>query len=516
MKTTKATIKLAASILLLMCVSVSFASNGANPDHVIDIRKYPSLDAAISEIGISTSTVLEIRGVQKVAADITVPSNIILRFVNGSILDIYARKKVKIKGFVQAGLVQIFSGSGSVLFESSALKEVYPQWWGAKGDGSTNDSFALQAAADSLTKGGKIYFPAGIYLVKNVLIRSDTHLEGAGNTTRIKLPDNTAMGSTALILNAVRNVTLENLTLDGNKLKTPGNEENGSSLLKMIASSNIRIRNNDFVDSRYLAIQVTENSHDVLIEGNSIVNTDCGVIVQNAGVENITIANNFITGGTSEGISIYPAGNHSARKINITNNFISKKISCIQIRNTSDFIIAGNMCESSNAGIVFYPKSISRNGSVAENIIRKCSYGILGPAEAVVIKGNIISDVSNSGIGINLFSSEQVGNIVISENIISDVNTSRGDYSCIILENTANSVVGGNRLYDTRKPNLNYAGITIRGSLATDNVIFNNTVTGGTLTQILIQQGARNTRIYGNKGAIVDQGSGTSATNNYN
>lgn len=68
---------------------------------------------------------------------------------------------------VDAGLYQIFSGTGAVTF-SGPIKEVYPEWWGAVGDGTTDDVVALQAAADSLSSGGLLKLAGGgtNYLIK--------------------------------------------------------------------------------------------------------------------------------------------------------------------------------------------------------------------------------------------------------------------------------------------------------------------------------------------------------------
>lgn len=54
--------------------------------------------------------------------------------------------------------------------------------FGAKGDGVTDDTDAIQAALDAVNDlgGGRVYFPAGIYVVTQVLVGSNTWLEGAG------------------------------------------------------------------------------------------------------------------------------------------------------------------------------------------------------------------------------------------------------------------------------------------------------------------------------------------------
>jgi hypothetical protein len=62
----------------------------------------------------------------------------------------------------------------------------------AKGDGSTDDTDAIQAAIDDApATGGTIYFPSGVYRGYALIWRSNVTLMGAGSaSTMIKLPDN--------------------------------------------------------------------------------------------------------------------------------------------------------------------------------------------------------------------------------------------------------------------------------------------------------------------------------------
>ncbi len=54
------------------------------------------------------------------------------------------------------------------------LKEVYPQWWGAQGNGAADDTAAIQAAIDSLPyTGGVIFFPNGTYRLTAPLVIAD-------------------------------------------------------------------------------------------------------------------------------------------------------------------------------------------------------------------------------------------------------------------------------------------------------------------------------------------------------
>lgn len=61
--------------------------------------------------------------------------------------------------------------------------------FGAKGDGVTDDTLSVQAAADfvSLMGGGVLYFPPGTYIInKNIKIASKTIVRGAGRSSTLK------------------------------------------------------------------------------------------------------------------------------------------------------------------------------------------------------------------------------------------------------------------------------------------------------------------------------------------
>jgi hypothetical protein len=55
------------------------------------------------------------------------------------------------------------SGTAQVAFTNGGT--LYPGWWGAVGDGATDDSEPVQAAIDAGPNGSTIFFPPGVYLI---------------------------------------------------------------------------------------------------------------------------------------------------------------------------------------------------------------------------------------------------------------------------------------------------------------------------------------------------------------
>ena len=81
----------------------------------------------------------------------------------------------------------IVSGSSTPL--SSVALDV--RWFGAKGDGATNDSSALQAAVSACPVNGTVYIPPGIFCGHIFVWRNNITIMGAGSSaTTLKLPNN--------------------------------------------------------------------------------------------------------------------------------------------------------------------------------------------------------------------------------------------------------------------------------------------------------------------------------------
>ncbi len=108
--------------------------------------EYNSFAECVASIGGNQATIM-IPNEQLITDNLIIPANITLEFIHGGSFNISAGKTVTINGTVEAGLYQIFEGTGTVVFGSSSTIEVYPHWWGFSPSASAavNES-ALQAA----------------------------------------------------------------------------------------------------------------------------------------------------------------------------------------------------------------------------------------------------------------------------------------------------------------------------------------------------------------------------------
>lgn len=166
----------------------SITANLATDQELLDssgIRAsdYSSLALAVAAIS-SSSRTLVISSTLTVSSNLTIPSNITLQFLRNGRINFSGSSVLTINGSIQAGLYQIFGTSGGTVTMGQMVEQVYPQWWGAVADGSTDDTTAIQSAINSLgasTYGGVVYLPVGQYKITSALqIKAGVNMRGSG------------------------------------------------------------------------------------------------------------------------------------------------------------------------------------------------------------------------------------------------------------------------------------------------------------------------------------------------
>ena len=209
---------------------VNIADQNGHGDNVFD-DSIP-LQAAAAQVASGGGVLFIPTGTFRIAQNTTIPSNVTLAMMPGAKFSIDSGKTLTINGKLDAGLNQIFTGSGSVTF-NALVSEIYPQWWGATGDGTTDDTTAINkaiAAANRTTLatyGVTIFFPAGDYNTTAQLTTPGKFVRllgasgwvrnsssGGVNTTRIKTTLTTS-SMFDLGTSVTSNVIFENLCLRG-------------------------------------------------------------------------------------------------------------------------------------------------------------------------------------------------------------------------------------------------------------------------------------------------------------
>jgi len=235
-----------------------------------DIRGYVTFADAIAAIG-ATQATLGIDVPLAVAANITVPANVTLFFTEGGSLVIANAVTVRINGDIQAGDCQIFSwvGTGRVVFGAGAILEVYPEWFGAVGNGVADDQIPIQVAITAAVWIGRVKLAAKTYLISAEV----THLTDADRAPGLKI-----VGS------GMRQTFIDSRVANGYAIGFRGRSEYINAVFKNQFGSGIYdlsittfagikpvVSSAIFADCQYMFSM--ENVHIYELTGNGITNT---------------------------------------------------------------------------------------------------------------------------------------------------------------------------------------------------------------------------------------------------
>ncbi len=169
---------------------------------ILSIRKYSSLTDAVNEIGAAQVT-LVIDALTILKLNTIIPSNISTIVEYPGIIDLNSYKLI-INGPFSAGLYKVFN-AGNVTFANGSVQEVYPEWWGAKSDNTTDCATAISNAINAFDPnvGGIVKLSPGYYK----------------KSTAITLKDKVILiGSGRLTTNIVNTANTDGIVMEG---KTP-------------------------------------------------------------------------------------------------------------------------------------------------------------------------------------------------------------------------------------------------------------------------------------------------------
>jgi hypothetical protein len=350
--------------------------------------------------------------------------------------------------------------------------------FGATGDGVTDDSTAVQAAATAAT-GNALFIPTGTYIVKGINVPANTRLFGPGT---LKLKALSALdGSPILNING-NGVTIDGVSFDGNRsnqaadgfsdsFNTGANNTGRAyrAAIKCDSKTDLTVRNSTFT-ATYGGGIVTKDCSRVMINGNHARNLNfefAWIGGSDGDITDINIINNqadtLASGdGTvqANGILVYKCSRFALSGNNIYNvershikiegcshgSFNNNTLHtqtltggwpAITVQSSSgtnldvaDISISGNTMTGTGAGITVNPGSTgtAKRVSVSSNVINSTTgssgleYCILFGANAVHedinISNNVCKDIKSVGIYLNGSSSSVSSRIKILGNTL--------------------------------------------------------------------------------------------------
>lgn len=315
-----------------------------------------------------------------VGANYTVPSNFTITRSAGAkfVVDSGVTFNLGSCKIVDSNLMEFFSGDGTVS-GTPKIKEAYPEWFGAVGDGITDDSTAFNK---TLLLFDEIFISScKEYLIGEVDILSEKIINGNG-----KIKKKTSTESAFHIKG--ENVIITNVKFEGD---TTSGQPNCDIKLGD-GSKNIRITKCSFNSSIYSAIAGS-------------VDTGSSGELYTVNVSGVVISNNVFNG------YIRPLHLHSIDNITINHNIIrDTAYDGIRLRENDGFIII-NSNQFVNIG----------NGNWSDSQTRD-AIDTYWSGQNLIITNNIIRETANTGIEIKGFAPDGIngsGKVIISNNQIS-------------------------------------------------------------------------------------------------
>ena len=142
-----------------------------------------TITAALTAIGSTFTSIKLAPGTWTISNSITIPSNVYID-ISTATLSIASGKTFTMNGLMDETLNHKFTGPGAAVFGVGCVRWVSPQWWGAKGDVSTNDYAAWVSMISDAPEFKTTIKLSGIYKIgTNLTINKTINIIGTGVNT---------------------------------------------------------------------------------------------------------------------------------------------------------------------------------------------------------------------------------------------------------------------------------------------------------------------------------------------
>ena len=368
------------------------------------------------------------------------------------------------------------------------------QNFGAKGDGITDDTAAIQSAIDAAAAagGGQVYMPTGTYIVSGgeepsdgcLMLKSNVYLYGDGmGETNVKVADGSDTKITGVIRSAYGEEThdfgVSNLTIDGNRDSTTGKVDgwfNGYIPGQEGYDSNVTLDSVEIKDCSGYGFDPHEQTVNMVIK-NSVSHGN--------GLDGFVA--DFLSDSTFENNVAYDNDRHG---FNV-------------VTSTHDFSLTNNVAYN-NGG----------NGIV----VQRGSEDIPSPSNITITGGEVYGNGAE-GVLIKMSSAVTVSDVDIHDNASAGIRV-YGSNHVEIIDNTLNNNSLGNPvpeiIIQSYDDTLGVSGKYFNGS---DNTIQGNIISGSDLSTYGVaernEDGTDRNAIIGNtishtsKGATLVYGDGS-------
>lgn len=259
--------------------------------------------------------------------------------------------------------------------------------FGAKGDGATDDTQAIQDTINSAkNSGGTIFFPKGEYLISDNLryegLKKSISILGDSRESVILWNggDDGVINDFSNIKNAELKITFSNMKFKKN------NTSSNLVFFKSDEAENTYLVNLTFNDNYFEKIDtildIYKETDQVIFENNYVLLYQNGIRAKNGTCSNIHITKNHFRGGYPGSIALYHEGGANITFDQNTVQSGSNNLTAVNISNVNTFTVRSTYYESGYDDIVTadsYPFIVnnSRNGVIEHNTIHGNSKDII-------------------------------------------------------------------------------------------------------------------------------------------
>jgi hypothetical protein len=253
-------------------------------------------------------------------------------------------------GFRQSNSTGNLAGSTNRTVHLKLQEFVSVKDFGAVGDGTTDDTVAIQAAFNA---GGCIIFPAGTYIASTINVNNDVTISGYGATLKQKAGAAVTNGDGVIKSLEDYKLVIYGLTLDGNAANQTATYATYNFIWCSIGSMElydcwvgntkghcIRTGNIDDFDANYFAHDIVIQNCRIIQDTASNSSGDAIRIERTRGDYNL-FANNYVYGGLSGMRSQLYCKNLNFYNNEVCNSWADVGITVAQSENLE---IVGNYC----------------------------------------------------------------------------------------------------------------------------------------------------------------------------
>lgn len=304
---------------------------------------------------------------------------------------------------------------------------------------TTDDESVIQYALDNIGTGGIVHVKAGTYNLDDSLdiTLANTVLQGDGIGSTIFVLDD-AINLELIEINNIRNITILDLTLDGN---SPNQSTNNADGISSFRGEHLQFHSLEIKNVYDTGIELND-AEDILIT-NCVIRDFPSTAGANHGIASLNTADSIIVNGcrienlAGWGIATNDFAGNSNKTI-ITNNIIrNMAFEGINVAGGYHHIISNNVVSTTGDACITMTRA--SGGTIIGNSVEYCEH--MG-----IIVGQAGIEVSNN--------TRVIGNHILN------INTGDADWSGM-AQAGFNNLYLGNQVQDTRTPPLTRHGLLI-------------------------------------------------------